>query len=64
MYGRNDLPGTLDAIDLALFAPAKRRGGENWQGINPMWRDAAFAIFGFLPGVTMALWILILVAPR
>ena len=40
------------------------RGAENWQGIRPMWRDAAFAIFGFLLGVTLALWILILLAAR
>jgi hypothetical protein len=37
---------------------------ENWQGIGSMWRDASFAIFGFLLGVTMALWILILLAAR
>ena len=39
------------------------RGGESWQGISPMWRDAALQFLAFA-GCDLALWMLILVAAR
>jgi hypothetical protein len=56
--------GILSAVPNYRGKYLSRRGDDNWQGIGPMWRDASFAIIGFLLGVTAAFWTLILVAAR